>query len=740
MKNISIVLSFCCCCLTPLFGQPTTPPTLPGNWPTECCDLFIARCAYSIALRYYAKHDSIPIYNDPNWERNNLFLRKFVVKLPDGKVVPVLRDERHLYRAAESGLAIHDVPTALGMLGQVSEYITNYGKEEGCDTTCFGPSFDITKRLRKLKDDMMIYKEEKQQVWQKDDRTGFALIDSLLKLHFTPESLKKAKQYQKIKANKRAVVMVVEIDEIDDTTYKDHVLVKGGVLKNIPYDDEGNTICPSQRYSEQMSLNCLGTGFFIGKNLVATAAHLFGDGEKLCEKVKIGHIRFIAGVEEPLRKVDSGVLVPKSQVFKPSSAEIGRGKCKQTARGDWALIGVKPAYAKSCGTYRPKALTIGTLKDSAYLYAFGHGLGLTLKFAFDARTNPYSSSQADYFTGNLDMFGGNSGSPVFNAQTHELIGLLTGGEPDFKYEDSSKCLKYNEKDGSQFGEQILNIKALFSALENNKYIALPKINKVTHVKPSLETGNAEKRLVGATLSINRTERKRMYAPYLYLHRNAPNSYTVCIMVPIPNNQETIRLDSTKVHSQQVTYYYSIQPALTTVDTFARDMQPLNMAFDSGARVKVVVKAAARDYVAMLNVDYADTAKLAFKNNWALCAPYSYLAKEEKPGYYVYYPYLLIPVEDDSIQSEVAVKTDSVNFKTTIGLQSAANTGIRVLQPTTTDTSTYTTQLSLEGNFTTTVDVPTFAGNPSTKSKTVHPNRGADEKPKKKKPTRPKTKK
>ena len=35
------------------------------------------------------------------------------------------------------------------------------------------------------------------------------------------------------------------------------------------------------------------------------------------------------------------------------------------------------------------------------------------------------------FTANLDTYGGNSGSPVFNSETHEVEGILVRGDTDF---------------------------------------------------------------------------------------------------------------------------------------------------------------------------------------------------------------------------------------------------------------------------------------------------------------------
>ena len=41
------------------------------------------------------------------------------------------------------------------------------------------------------------------------------------------------------------------------------------------------------------------------------------------------------------------------------------------------------------------------------------------------------NSPSGHFVANLDAYGGNSGSPVFNSDTHEVEGVLVRGDTDF---------------------------------------------------------------------------------------------------------------------------------------------------------------------------------------------------------------------------------------------------------------------------------------------------------------------
>ena len=63
------------------------------------------------------------------------------------------------------------------------------------------------------------------------------------------------------------------------------------------------------------------------------------------------------------------------------------------------------------------------------IYSCGHGLGLPLLLHFDSHV----IYRGDFFFNVcLDFFGGNSGSPIFDARTHRLIGILAGSIPDFE--------------------------------------------------------------------------------------------------------------------------------------------------------------------------------------------------------------------------------------------------------------------------------------------------------------------
>ena len=75
----------------------------------------------------------------------------------------------------------------------------------------------------------------------------------------------------------------------------------------------------------------------------------------------------------------------------------------------------------SAGSQPPSAAS-GKVKTAQGVYVIGHPCGLPLKYVPDAEVR--ENAAASFFVANLDTYGGNSGSPVFNAQNNKVEGIL----------------------------------------------------------------------------------------------------------------------------------------------------------------------------------------------------------------------------------------------------------------------------------------------------------------------------
>jgi hypothetical protein len=88
-------------------------------------------------------------------------------------------------------------------------------------------------------------------------------------------------------------------------------------------------------------------------------------------------------------------------------------------RLDRTVVGRKPLRFRK----------VSKARTGRSLYVVGHPCGLPQKYAPGAAIR--HNSPKNYFVANLDTYGGNSGSPVFDARTHRVEGVLVRGETDF---------------------------------------------------------------------------------------------------------------------------------------------------------------------------------------------------------------------------------------------------------------------------------------------------------------------
>jgi hypothetical protein len=142
--------------------------------------------------------------------------------------------------------------------------------------------------------------------------------------------------------------------------------------------------------------------------------------------------------------------VPASDVFS-CAAVLGRHYDEEGA--DWALVRLdRPASPR-----RPLATrTSGEAAAGEPLFVIGHPSGLPTKIAGGAAVR--DASARDFFTANLDTYGGNSGSAVFGARTGLVEGILARGEDDFAARGDCRVSKRCPDDGCR-GEAVTRISA-----------------------------------------------------------------------------------------------------------------------------------------------------------------------------------------------------------------------------------------------------------------------------------------
>ena len=178
---------------------------------------------------------------------------------------------------------------------------------------------------------------------------------------------------------------------------------------------EAYDLCSTEPFVSQPT-GCFCSGFLVAPDVVATAGHCVKNAADL------GQMRFIFGFR--MKNASTPRLRFGADDVYAGAKLLGR---QLSANGtDWALVrldrqvvGRKPVAVR----------TSGKVRDAQGVYVIGHPCGLPLKDAPDAEVR--ENAAASFFVANLDTYGGNSGSPVFNAQNNKVEGILVRGETDF---------------------------------------------------------------------------------------------------------------------------------------------------------------------------------------------------------------------------------------------------------------------------------------------------------------------
>lgn len=233
----------------------------------------------------------------------------------------------------------------------------------------------------------------------------------------------------------------------------------GFKLKTMNFGDRLN-LCPDEKFREQ-PIGAFCSGSLVGEDLILTAGHCI-KSEAQCKDTK-----FVFGFGILSEGAAAVTTVPGANVYSCGSivkrflgGEPGSANpAGQNLGADYALVKLD---RKVTGR---KALPVNrgtSLKKGDGLFVIGHPVGLPVKLAGDSTVRDFS--KVGYFVADLDTFGGNSGSPVFNAKTKKIEGILVRGDTDF-IESPAGCttMATYEQTGGR-GEDVTKVSALSSLI------------------------------------------------------------------------------------------------------------------------------------------------------------------------------------------------------------------------------------------------------------------------------------
>ena len=171
-------------------------------------------------------------------------------------------------------------------------------------------------------------------------------------------------------------------------------------------------LCASEPFRHQ-PIGPICSGFFVGKDLLVTAGHCVNAGN-------IGSTWFVFGF-----RMKNATTPPDTRL----EAYLGKeviARALDPIGADYALVRLTRKVANHKAA---KLRESGKIRNNQAVHVIGHPSGLPTKFAGGASVRDNAPSK--FFVANLDTYGGNSGSPVFNSKTHKVEGILVRGETDF---------------------------------------------------------------------------------------------------------------------------------------------------------------------------------------------------------------------------------------------------------------------------------------------------------------------
>jgi V8-like Glu-specific endopeptidase len=217
--------------------------------------------------------------------------------------------------------------------------------------------------------------------------------------------------------------------------------------------------CSTENFASQpTTANC--SGFLVDKNKIVTAGHCIKDMDDCKESSWVFDYKVSYSSQ-------SKVIVSKKKVFK--CKKIISQSLDESTKNDYALIELTEAVTDREPLKFRKS---GKAKVGDKLVVIGHPSGLPTKIAAGAKVRKVGKI---FFTANLDTYGGNSGSAVFNATTGVVEGILVRGDQDYKWDFNQGCMVSNQiSDSSGRGEDVTLITNIKELKKIGQTISRPK--------------------------------------------------------------------------------------------------------------------------------------------------------------------------------------------------------------------------------------------------------------------------
>lgn len=216
-------------------------------------------------------------------------------------------------------------------------------------------------------------------------------------------------------------------------------------------------LCKSEPFYDQVSA-AFCSGSLIGSDLIITAGHCVRT-QASCQTTRfVFNFAYKAPGLDPKSVSADDVYSCKQLIH----SEVTSSNMNDFAiiRLDRPVVGRSPLLIRQAGE-----VTVGDK-----LTVIGHPSGLATKVAGGAAVR--NNSNAKYFISNLDTYGGNSGSAVFNTDTGVVEGILVRGEQDFKSQGGCNVSNVCSDTGCR-GEDVTRVTEILKYVDPAELVPVP---------------------------------------------------------------------------------------------------------------------------------------------------------------------------------------------------------------------------------------------------------------------------
>ena len=213
---------------------------------------------------------------------------------------------------------------------------------------------------------------------------------------------------------------VIDMSDSSDITFSSETL------------DDRLGLCNGERFADQPTAgHCSGT--LIDDDLVLTAGHCV-ETDADCRNTRVV-FNYYYESQGRLATVTS------DDVYSCSHRRAYALEDTQDGSLDYAIIQLDRPVTSD---HVPATVNADTrhVSEGLAVSVIGSGSGLPQKIDTGGSVRNARASARDFFVTNLDTFGGNSGSGVFDTQSRALVGILVSGDTD--YVEQGGCTMVNE--------------------------------------------------------------------------------------------------------------------------------------------------------------------------------------------------------------------------------------------------------------------------------------------------------